>query len=695
MADPSERDSFTDDIDEDELLAGLSAEELKELQSEMDVIAPDERVPVGQRQKNSAVQRTVKEDSDQESECGDDDEDEILAGLSAEELKQLQSEMDVIAPDERVPVGQRQRDQTEKAPTGTFDRRSLVDYMYWEKESKRMLDEERVPVTLLPSEKKMREAAEQKEKEQVVEVVEEVVEEEVPDGVDEVEYVYEEVVEEVEAEDGQVGEEVIEEVIEEIIEEVVEVKDKTQEETQEENKQAEGAEKQDNKQAECAETQDKKEAAITGPKDSPPLEAGEGAEPQGRFEDWVPEKEERVISKLKIPKLALGGNALKLTARPSGNETNLDSTLHKIRNNNPAVTEVNLNNIENIPKDMLLDYVSALKKNKHVKTFSLANTGADETTAFCLANMLRENKSVATLNIESNFITGKGIIAIVRCLQFNETLTELRFHNQRHMLGHHAEMEVSRLLKANHTLLKMGYHFELPGPRMVVTNLLTRNLDRQRQLRHEEQKLKDVKQQRELLDMYEASLNLPPGLLDMLSGYLPPDELLAQLQHHHQLLQQQQTHQEAPEPSRASPEPGPALAQLRKTQNLHSAAPKPAGSDPGSLIKDVQLKKTPKKRDPCLDAAEERRPRASVQLRKTARPTDVWGTRESALMADERANLKDMLKTLKPVPRRRVPPKVEMTPRDELLSEIRQSNVAYLKAVPLPKELESSETSLF
>lgn len=83
----------------------------------------------------------------------DIDEDEILAMLSPEELKELQSEMDVIiAPDESVPVGQRQKDQTEKPPTGTFDHRSLVDYLYWEKESKRMLEEERVPATLLQSE---------------------------------------------------------------------------------------------------------------------------------------------------------------------------------------------------------------------------------------------------------------------------------------------------------------------------------------------------------------------------------------------------------------------------------------------------------------------------------------------------------------------------------------------------------------
>ena len=70
--------------------------------------------------------------------------------------------------------------------------------------------------------------------------------------------------------------------------------------------------------------------------------------------------------------------------------------------------ELNLNNIENIPKEMLLDFVNAMKKNKHVKTFSLANVGADENVAFALANMLRENRSITTLNIESNFITGKG-----------------------------------------------------------------------------------------------------------------------------------------------------------------------------------------------------------------------------------------------------------------------------------------------
>lgn len=80
------------------------------------------------------------------------DEDEILANLSPEELKELQSEMDVMAPDPRLPVGMIQKDQTDKPPTGNFDHKSLVDYMYWQKASRHMLEDERVPVTFVPSE---------------------------------------------------------------------------------------------------------------------------------------------------------------------------------------------------------------------------------------------------------------------------------------------------------------------------------------------------------------------------------------------------------------------------------------------------------------------------------------------------------------------------------------------------------------
>uniref|UniRef100_A0AAZ3PRD5 Leiomodin-3 n=1 Tax=Oncorhynchus tshawytscha TaxID=74940 RepID=A0AAZ3PRD5_ONCTS len=693
-------DIHEEDIDEDDILASLSPEELQELQKEMDVLAPDDRIPLGQRQKDQKKEKPSA-DSDEEE---DIDEDDILSKLSPEELKELQKEMDVIAPDERVPVGQRQKSQTEKTPTGSFDHRGLVDYLYWEKESKRMLEEERIPVTLLPSKKTMEEDAEKKEivedLETVYEVVEEVIEVEATDGEEEEDAKKEK--EEQEKKDMPIKDErVIEKHEHPVNEHLKESPDdnstNTVNTTSPLQPPPESAEMKENKDIERTEqksTSQIPEKVKSNTTDAPAPEEIEMT-PEEKRACFVPEKEVRVINKLNIPKLALGGSlgglgGAKKTSRPSGNETNLDTTLDKIRNNNPAITDVNLNNIENIPKEMLIEYVDALKKNKHVKTFSIANTGADENIAFTLANMLRENRSITTLNIESNFITGKGIIAIIRCLQFNETLTELRFHNQRHMLGHHAEMEVSRLLKANNTLLKMGYHFEQAGPRMVVTNLLTRNLDRQRQQRNEEQSKQQQQQQKEVFEMYERALNLPPGLLAML-GYVPP-EIEALMP---QLPKGPQGPMEPKPEKQQNTSPQYQRKQFKHMQCNPIPQQPPSTDSSGNLLKDIQLKRTPKKRDPFLDIdiREDRRAeRPNVQLRKTSGKTRDTGVDE---MVELKATLKDVMKTLKPVPRRRQPAKVDVTPRDELLNEIKKSNVAYLKAVPLPKELESRETSLF
>lgn len=64
------------------------------------------------------------------------------------------------------------------------------------------------------------------------------------------------------------------------------------------------------------------------------------------------------------------------------------------------------------------------------------------TTASCLilcgfvlqafANTLRVNSTLKSLNVESNFITGNGILALVEALQANTTLQELKIDNQVH-----------------------------------------------------------------------------------------------------------------------------------------------------------------------------------------------------------------------------------------------------------------------
>lgn len=44
--------------------------------------------------------------------------------------------------------------------------------------------------------------------------------------------------------------------------------------------------------------------------------------------------------------------------------------------------------------------------------------------------MLKENKALKTLNVESNFISGAGILRLVEALPHNSSLVELKIDNQ-------------------------------------------------------------------------------------------------------------------------------------------------------------------------------------------------------------------------------------------------------------------------
>ncbi|XP_026163334.1 leiomodin-1 isoform X2 [Mastacembelus armatus] len=165
-----------------------------------------------------------------------------------------------------------------------------------------------------------------------------------------------------------------------------------------------------------------------------------------------------------------------------------DELMEQVRSNDPSLTELNVNNSEVIKTKTLIEFAEALRNNTHVKTFALANCRADDHVAYAISGMLRSNKTITSVNLDSNHLTGKGILSLIQALQHNSTLTELRFQNQRHICGGKTEMEMVKILKENTTLLKLGYHFELAGPRMTTTNILSRNMDRQRQKRLQEQK---------------------------------------------------------------------------------------------------------------------------------------------------------------------------------------------------------------
>ncbi|NXH24415.1 TMOD1 protein, partial [Myiagra hebetior] len=75
------------------------------------------------------------------------DEDQILGALTEEELRKLENELEELDPDNALlPAGLRQRDQTQKPPTGPFKREDLMAHL--EKQAKDVKDrEDLVPFT--------------------------------------------------------------------------------------------------------------------------------------------------------------------------------------------------------------------------------------------------------------------------------------------------------------------------------------------------------------------------------------------------------------------------------------------------------------------------------------------------------------------------------------------------------------------
>ncbi|XP_067855920.1 leiomodin-2-like [Heptranchias perlo] len=373
----------------------------------------------------------------------DIDEDEILTSLTSDELKQLERELEDMDPNEYVPIGLRQKDQTDKTPQGTFSREALM--AYWEHETQKLLDSERLSAA--PNQTQINEASKENTEEDY----------------------------ETESEDDQSENEVdIEACVSEETEDEGEIVTEEEEEEEEEAVK-ENAQENDDK------TLDTRSTSSNGQDESHTCNGYVNVRPvlNGHCNNVMQHNKEKTEDDPNLKVIA---------GRPCGNTTIIEDTLDSIKNNDSEKTEINLNNIENINTATFILFAEALKYNTVVKILSLANTHADDRVACALADMLQINRSITNLNIDTNFITGKGILAIIRAIQHNGILTELRFHNQRHICGGQVEMEIAKLLKENTTLMKLGYHFELPGPRMSMTSILTRNLDKQRQKRLQEQK---------------------------------------------------------------------------------------------------------------------------------------------------------------------------------------------------------------
>ncbi|XP_057364111.1 leiomodin-1 [Manis pentadactyla] len=461
----------------------------------------------------------------------DPDIDSLLSTLSPEEMEELEKELDVVDPDGSIPVGLRQRNQTEKLSTGMYNREAMLNFC--EKETKKLIqremsmDESKQVETKTEAKNGEERGRDASKKAPGPRRRDADLGKEPERGGLERSFSRDK-----DAADGRSGEKpregkVVRGLDKGRVRAAVDKKEAGREGRREERAAAPSEEEKKGggrgaglsgdkgRETEQVKETSSREGPAKGrdPRKREEVKSGAQADPRKQQEKVKgghtdPKKEDEKVRKdepLKAqgpreddqpgsPGQAAPRSPPKPSEGPAAAQEEeaapsmFDEPLERVRNNDPGVTEVNVNNSDCITPEILVRFTEALEFNTAVRAFALANTRADDHVAFAIALMLKANRTITSLNLDSNHITGRGILAIFRALLQNNTLTELRFHNQRHICGGKTEMEMAKLLKENTALLKLGYHFELAGPRMTVTNLLSRNMDRQRQRRLQEQR---------------------------------------------------------------------------------------------------------------------------------------------------------------------------------------------------------------
>lgn len=165
--------------------------------------------------------------------------------------------------------------------------------------------------------------------------------------------------------------------------------------------------------------------------------------------------------------------------------TDLLEAITSLEDNDPYLTELNLNNHSLITSQHIFQILDALKTNTYLETLSMVNVSLDDRHTSSLVEALRENEMLKSLNLESNRLTITGLKAVIKSLADNSSLKEIRLANQIARGGHRLEADIAKMLENNTTLLKFGYAFTSNGPRFQVEKFLMRNTDMERQRRQD------------------------------------------------------------------------------------------------------------------------------------------------------------------------------------------------------------------
>jgi len=121
--------------------------------------------------------------------------------------------------------------------------------------------------------------------------------------------------------------------------------------------------------------------------------------------------------------------------------------------------------------------VKAFKSNNIVQQVEMVNAMVSDVLAQAWGDVLKRNRTLTILNLESNSISTIGITALADGLRENRCLKEVKLANQKSSFSQQAEEYLANSLEGNHILKRLTVDLRSTQARELINEYLQRNYE--------------------------------------------------------------------------------------------------------------------------------------------------------------------------------------------------------------------------
>lgn len=163
------------------------------------------------------------------------------------------------------------------------------------------------------------------------------------------------------------------------------------------------------------------------------------------------------------------------------NTTNPKESVERLLKNDKELKDLNLNNISGIDERMFCELFDGLRTNDNLVRLSAVNCEVNDFATATLNLAIESNRTLKSLNLESNRITPDTLAALFEALAANNNIVEIHVANQAQSnMGFRVESRIADAICKNNSLIKVGLKFQFTEVNDRVSQHLIGNIDKRR-----------------------------------------------------------------------------------------------------------------------------------------------------------------------------------------------------------------------